>query len=753
MGTEDNTFQISQINSTTTFFDWVSHYNDNVVDKLNRVTIYSGLSGDGVAITVGTTASVGPMGPGIIKADLADTITKGLTFTGGITFSNDVTIQGTLTYDGDIVSSNPDLVPAGAKNSINFYGVTSGFDFGKVVRIQDSIGLTLASASTKDTAEVLGVVIGVTYDGGSNPYTNYTTVCTSGTIEGNFSSVAGGLLSEGCVYFLDYVSGNIGGITTTEPTTVGHVSKPLFIGITNDGASTSRALFNNFRGQYLDGASGTTGGSENSILLNVLTNPQSFAVGSVVGLSGGTDWFKYTNIDDQNVDNSIGVVSSIFTVGVDNYINVVGSGYIDNLDTGGEYGILYIGTGGALTKTPPSPAKPILFAWQNGGDTRAFVVNQTTNASATLRLGLAGSSSSGGSSINDNLIINGGFDVWQRNIGKSSTYTTKGSTYFADRWLRLDGCSAANLTTAEIQRMTFAVDQTDVEGDPTYYTRTKHVITGAIGSQYVYLVNRNEDNRYLANEDVTLSFYAKSSVGGVTMGIVTVQQGNDIYITTPASDVYNNNYVTLTTGWQKYSASFPVPQTDASIVSDTSNGFIDIGFDVTRIGNADLSLSQVKVERGIGSTTFEPTNKKLEYEKCNRYYQRSYSISQSTEAQTMINNQPMPSVVDFHITPSRDHYYRFPVPMRTTATVSIYSPYSGTQNDAFNRTANKDMKKTSGTSNDFGVRVAPAGTTTITAEIITEDGIKFQALNGVVLHDNISLHYIADSDLNKIKES
>ena len=52
----DNKYQIPTLTSTTTFYDWVNHYNQNVVGKLNNIKIYDGVSGDGVNLTLGTTA-------------------------------------------------------------------------------------------------------------------------------------------------------------------------------------------------------------------------------------------------------------------------------------------------------------------------------------------------------------------------------------------------------------------------------------------------------------------------------------------------------------------------------------------------------------------------------------------------------------------------------------------------------------------------------------------------------------------------
>ena len=46
-----------------------------------------------------------------------------------------------------------------------------------------------------------------------------------------------------------------------------------------------------------------------------------------------------------------------------------------------------------------------------------------------------------GQAIQPNLLINGGYDIWQRGIG-TLPYGNTGNTYLADKWLRIDGITA-----------------------------------------------------------------------------------------------------------------------------------------------------------------------------------------------------------------------------------------------------------------------------------------------------------------------
>jgi hypothetical protein len=87
--------------------------------------------------------------------------------------------------------------------------------------------------------------------------------------------------------------------------------------------------------------------------------------------------------------------------------------------------------------------------------------------------------------------------------------------------------------------------------------------------------------------------------------------------------------------------------------------------------------------------------------------------------------------------------------MRGNPDVTIYSPLDGATGTAYNRTARKNLEKTSG-SEGFGgtTRIAPAGSTTINTPVKTKDGIYFDVLTGFVNYDAISVHYVANADIN-----
>jgi len=753
---DDNYYDIPYLTGDDTFLDWVNHYNNYTVEKLNNIRIFNGVSGDGVGLTLGTTAD-GTTWGGVFRVDLNDTITK------GITFSDSVTIQGTLNLDGDFVLGG---IKSRYGHSAGLTGISGGFTVGQPIRMStvdgDASGLdygygfTLAQASGTTGAEVYGVVSKVVL--GSAPYTEdntYFEVTTNGVIQGDFTeaNVTGYGLSAGEVYFLD--PGVTGGLTTIEPVISGYVSKPVLMGITSD-----KGLVLNYRGQYLQGTgTGGTGGIDNNRSIVPIGNDVAFEVGHVVGydedeaLSDSNGWFICNGDTKSNWDKAVGICTQgNFNVG-GWHIELAHTGWVDNFPSNSQTGLLYVDqSNGKLTNTYPGEGdvkKIFAIVWDIGSDIRGIVLNQLPDTSYSSD-GSVGSwahrsSTAGGvtfgSAINPNMMINGGFDVWQRDIGKSSSYVNTGSTYFADRWVRVDGITSGNQGTWNIERQTFDTNQTEVYGQPKYYCSIKNDITSGTTLDYVHVENRIEDVRTARNETVSLSFWSKCGVTGSTMDVSVTQWDGSTSTTTYPSTV------SLGTVWNKYEVAFQVPN-----ITTTPSGkhYLGVGFRTEKLSGTTLDLAKVKLERGLVATNNPWTEENEEHNKCKRFYQRSYNMDESTHTVTMLDNDtPSISSVDFTITPEKDYFYKFPEPLRDTPSITFYSPASGYTGDVYNRTAKKDLRNTSGTSGWNGAaRIAGVGATTISADYYDKYGIYITIPSGAVLFDNISLHYLADAELD-----
>ena len=200
-----------------------------------------------------------------------------------------------------------------------------------------------------------------------------------------------------------------------------------------------------------------------------------------------------------------------------------------------------------------------------------------------------------------NIILNGGFDIWQRQISFTSTGTNE---YSADRF-RTEG--HGHSTT--ISRQTFTPSQTDVPNYPTYFCRIASTSTVSAG-EYWGFQQRVERPQFISGNDTyTLSFWVKStapvSAGAFTFGIASMTAESS-----PA----------LTTSWQKVTATATI----ASSGSYVSIYIVRLG---EGQGNFTVDIADVQLEIGSVANSFERRNVAEELALCQRYYEKSNNLS------------------------------------------------------------------------------------------------------------------------------
>ena len=231
---------ITALTTADTFNTWFNTTN-LAINALNGISMYKGFAGDGIGITYTNS--------GNYTFSHADTVTTGVTFNGNINFN------GTVTFAG--------AVPSIASTTISITPAVSGLTTGNVVRVDSVLGLTFAVASSASGSEVLGIVVDKTAS--STVIATYGSINNTGFAKtiGNILGISGGTLSPGQAYFLSPTVP--GGITTVEPTSYGHVSKPILLGITgNSGAILP------YRGILIEGISaGISAELDNKIVIQI----------------------------------------------------------------------------------------------------------------------------------------------------------------------------------------------------------------------------------------------------------------------------------------------------------------------------------------------------------------------------------------------------------------------------------------------------------------------------------------------------
>jgi len=671
-------------------------------------------------------------------------------------------------------------------------GISHTFSFGKVVRATDvdPTGFTLAIASGGAThAEVVGMISRVN---GNSDFE----VTFNGEVEGDFSTVAGTALSVGCPYFLSAATPK-GNITTTEPNTPGHVSKPVLVGLSAD-----RGLFVNYRGQevtsFASGGGGGGGATASGRSIRMALN--GFAVGDLIGMNDAGTYIKLntTNSGDQNKSRVLGLVvnpTELLLYGLtettdtfDVNTHILGSGddplfFLDSRD--GQ--LSRIATNISATPMALRIGASSQIFYFNGRPGQGYDIpsldalaslSRDANAftSAIVAGGVSGSSVGGGGYVssvrstgNITTLVNGGFDIWQRGIGVSSIHTGTADTYFADRWYRnryfKSGASAAS--SAEIERVQFNEGQTNVAGNPKYYARLRQnvaVSSGESAGDYVAWNNVIEDANTLAGQPAVLSFYARGTTGSTGMlAVEYTQYWQGTTGGTSSNQILPLIYLDGVYDWTRFALNFSPeigPTGSGLIDSDVSWAEISIlpyrfrgitgstgGADVLYTG--EVSLAKVQMEPGYKVSDPSQVDIKLEHDRCKRFYQTSYTTSDYIGKETMSSRTtPDASTPTINmISGSSSTLVRVPIEMRKIPTVVVYSP-GGTINMAFNVSAGKNLNISAGTKGYNDVSRSWDATASVNGISSSTLGFRFNSLFGWVFGDILSFHYVLNSEFN-----
>jgi hypothetical protein len=215
-----------------------------------------------------------------------------------------------------------------------------------------------------------------------------------------------------------------------------------------------------------------------------------------------------------------------------------------------------------------------------------------------------------------NVLINGGFDVWQRGTSPTAIASTSSSAFLADRW------QATRYASGSKQSQIFP----SLDGF-RYGIRIQRD-SGNTSTNVIYLSQSFEGDVAikLANKPVALSFYARagsnysptSSFLYVGLNTGTGSEANVVYGTfaglIPPSI---NSNVTLTTSWQRFTfiANIPSGTTQAGLL-----------FSMSPTGTASTNdyfeITGVQLEQNLQPTPFEQRPIGVELGLCQRYYER-----------------------------------------------------------------------------------------------------------------------------------
>jgi|688.fasta_scaffold12144_8 hypothetical protein len=352
----------------------------------------------------------------------------------------------------------------------------------------------------------------------------------------------------------------------------------------------------------------------------------------------------------------------------------------------------------------------------------------------------------------NNLIINGNFDLWQRgttfsipynadysNVGKDGTTFTAESKKIADRWYVIDTQKRSEESGGVISIYREAFNSTEPEfARSLYYLTVANNIT-AVTSGYCYIENKQANCNIVGGSTLRLSFSAKTTgITGTTMACYFRQAVNPgIYEFSNTNEI-----VTVYETWQNYSVTLN-PQFVGNL-GVSGDHYFSVGFKV--LPNTQISIAKVGLNfSGVSSQTLTtPEEEKKLQEK---YYYTSYT-HQTSPGNTTLSSGNDVTAINFTVTPSYSYTHKFSIPQYKTPTITLYSPKSGTANDGYNKSADRDMRLTSGTRGwNTTARFSPTGAATITTSGNTY-GVIFSVASGAVIFDDILVHMVADADID-----
>lgn len=258
-----------------------------------------------------------------------------------------------------------------------------------------------------------------------------------------------------------------------------------------------------------------------------------------------------------------------------------------------------------------------------------------------------------------NVVINGGFQCWQR----ATSITSSG--FSADRWRSTTGSGGA----MTVSRQSFTVGQTDVPNNPKYFFR--HAQTTAFtNTGYNSDRTRIEDVKTLSGQTCTLSWYMKADASRTVRVNITQDFGSG---GSPSADVETAivSSQAITTSWAEYTVTFTMPSISGKTIGTNEDSFIELGFDYrAEVNNTfTIDIANVQLESGSVATPFETRSFGEELALCQRYF---FQINGTgTDYATMGSGQMYQASTYLG-------EFKTPVPMRATPSFSLNNSLSTT---------------------------------------------------------------------------
>ena len=207
---------------------------------------------------------------------------------------------------------------------------------------------------------------------------------------------------------------------------------------------------------------------------------------------------------------------------------------------------------------------------------------------------------------NPNLLINGGFQVWQRGLVFNNITTGQ---YVADRF-RLDPSVSGDVNISKQACTGAEIDITGSENFLRLETNT--------AADFVQLEALSE-LEILANKPLTISFYAKVQAGTFSNLQVDFVRNYGSGGSAENSSTFNLSG-DITTTWQRFTVNIPAFSLSGKILG--TNPYSYFRFINRQAEQWNLDITSVKLELGSVATPFVPKPYQEESKNCKYYFER-----------------------------------------------------------------------------------------------------------------------------------
>ncbi len=235
------------------------------------------------------------------------------------------------------------------------------------------------------------------------------------------------------------------------------------------------------------------------------------------------------------------------------------------------------------------------------------------------------------SSYYQNLIINGGFNVWQH----GNDWEDPDSQYLADRWL----CNAGE--TPGVGALRTVISDTSFFTDSNIYpSNPENALIFQIDENpndvYASIEQRIWDVHRLNNEQVTVSFLAQSSTAS-KIGVIGYRYRGHGLDPAAIEEEFHYEVIQLTTDFITYSFSMNIP--DSESVDLGTESYIALKFMFSGNAAYDIpgkllglpaqisttQLTNVQVEKGDTATVYNKLPSITEFLNCQEYFATTFT--------------------------------------------------------------------------------------------------------------------------------